>query len=323
MPAISASAPGKVILFGEHAVVYGQPAIADALLEVEAKAIINPLIQGTPGEIRIQAPSIKLDADLSQLPIDDPLATAVRNVLVELGIKAPPPFKLRVTSTIPVAAGRGSGAAVSVAIIRAVSAFLGQPLKDARVSAIAFEVEKLHHGTPSGIDNTVITYRKPVYFIKGKPPESFPVNESFRLLIADTGILSQTRAVVGEVRAGWEQNKNRYEKIFKSIGEIAEKARELMTSGTGIASYLGTLMDQNQYLLQDLKVSSSELDRLIASAKEAGALGAKLSGAGRGGNIIAVIEEPRRSDIEDALYAAGATGVIATKVFGGSWGPLE
>src|SRR3990170_8067071 len=111
MPAISASAPGKVILFGEHAVVYGYPAIAEPVLEIEAKAIINPLIQGSPGEIHVEAPDIELDADLNSLPKEDPLATAVRGVLSEFGIKQPPAFKLRVTSTIPVAAGLGSGAA--------------------------------------------------------------------------------------------------------------------------------------------------------------------------------------------------------------------
>src|SRR3990172_11928260 len=231
MPAISASAPGKVILFGEHAVVYGQPAIADALLEVEAKAIINPLIQGTPGEIRIQAPSIKLDADLSQLPIDDPLATAVRNVLVELGIKAPPPFKLRVTSTIPVAAGLGSGAAVSVPIIRAVSAFLGQPLKDARVSAIAFEVEKLHHGTPSGIDNTVITYNQAVFYIKDKPIQTIRIASPFDLVIADTGRSTPTKETVADVRRLWESDPELYDAVFESIGKFSTAARAAIEQG--------------------------------------------------------------------------------------------
>jgi mevalonate kinase len=108
--------------------------------------------------MHIQAPAIGLDASLNDLPPEHPVAAAVNGVLSTLGATRPPACSLRITSTIPVASGLGSGAAVSVAIIRALSAFLGHPLRDEQVSALAFEVEKLHHGTPSGIDNTVITY---------------------------------------------------------------------------------------------------------------------------------------------------------------------
>jgi mevalonate kinase len=109
-----------------------------------------------PGDSH-QAPGIGLDATLENLSPEHPLAAALRLALEQLGISRAPACTIRITSTIPVAAGLGSGAAVSVALIRALSAFLGRPLPDERVSSIAFEVEKLHHGTPSGIDNTVIT----------------------------------------------------------------------------------------------------------------------------------------------------------------------
>ena len=323
MPAISSTAPGKVILFGEHAVVYGQPAIAVPVTAIEAKAIINPLITEASGKIHIDAPGIGMDKDLDDLPKDDPLATAVRNVLKELNVTDPPAFKLRITSTIPVASGLGSSAAVTIAIIRAVSEFLGKSLKDDRVCALAFELERLHHGTPSGIDNTVITYSRPVYFVKGKPPESFPINQSFPLIIVDTGKQSRTRDVVQDVRARWEKDKDRIEKIFKAIGDTAEMARDVIATGLGDARVVGGFMDHNHRLLQDLNVSSPELDRLVDVAREAGAFGAKLSGAGRGGNMIAVVEEKRRFEIEDALYAAGAVNIIATKVFGGAWGTLQ
>jgi mevalonate kinase len=312
MPALSASAPGKVILFGEHAVVYGQPAIAVPVQQVTAKAIVSPAIQAASGSIHITASQVDVNAELANFPDSDPLAAAVRATLSELAIEKPPAFKLRVSSTIPLAAGLGSGAAVSVAIIRAVSTFLGRPLPDERVSVLAFEVEKLHHGTPSGIDNTVITFARPVFFIKGKPIETFRVEKPFTLIIADTGVASPTRVAVGDVRAAWEKDKQRYEGIFAAIGAIARRARAAIESGDNAA--LGPLMDQDHTQLQDLDVSSPELDNLVAAARQAGAQGAKLSGGGRGGNMIALVDEGNADAVIDALQAAGAKGIIRTIV---------
>lgn len=312
MPAISASAPGKVILFGEHAVVYGQPAIAVPVQQVAAKAIVTPAIQAAAGSVHIDAPQTSLNADLADLPATDPLAAAVRAALAELKVSQPPAFKLRVTSTIPLAGGLGSGAAVSVAIIRAVSAFLGSPLPDDRVSALAFEVEKLHHGTPSGIDNTVVTFAQPVYFIKGQPIQTFHVAKPFMLVIADTGVASPTRIAVGDVRAAWEKEKPHFEEIFASIGAIVKEARAAIESGDN--SKLGPLMDQNHSYLEEIGVSSPELDQLVSAARQAGAQGAKLSGGGRGGNMIALVDEAGADNVAAALQAAGAKGIIKTQV---------
>jgi mevalonate kinase len=312
MPATSASAPGKVILFGEHAVVYGQPAIAVPVKQVAAKAIVSPLITGATGQIQIDAPDIAFASELSELPVDNPLAAAVNSTLNALGISNPPAFKLRISSTIPVAAGLGSGAAVSVAIVRAVADFLGQVLPDERVSALAFEVEKLHHGTPSGIDNTVVAFSKAVYFIKGQDPETFEVAKPFTLLIADTGIASPTKIAVGDVRAAWEAEPNKYEALFTQIGLLVMQARAAIESGD-LAS-MGRLMAENHALLQSLNVSCTELDDLVRAALEAGALGAKLSGGGRGGNMIALVSQENADVVAAALEAAGAKGLIKTIV---------
>ena len=128
MPAFSVSAPGKIILFGEHAVVYGQPAIAIPVNQVKAKAIIKPDVTAPAGRVGILAPQVGLDSTLAELPANDPIALAVASTLEAVGVSQPPAFLLRITSTIPLAAGLGSGAAVSVAIIRAVSGFLGSAI---------------------------------------------------------------------------------------------------------------------------------------------------------------------------------------------------
>ena len=312
MPAIFACAPGKAILFGEHAVVYGRPAIAVSVTQVKAKAtvIADPL--GPQGRVHVQSPEIRLDSDLADLPADDPIALAIQGVKQALSADHLPALQLRISSSIPVAAGLGSGAAVSVAILRALSAFLGHPLPDETVSALAFEVEKKHHGTPSGIDNTVVTYARPIYFVRGQPFEILQLAEAITLVIADCGVRSPTRVAVADVRQAWEADPYRYEALFDAIGQIAQQARQVITRGPALA--LGPLMSENQRLLTQVGVSSAELDFLVETALQAGAAGAKLSGGGRGGNMIALAAPENADKIAAALQNAGAKRVIISRV---------
>ena len=314
MPAITASAPGKIILFGEHAVVYGRPAIAVPVNQVAARAIAIAEPRQPSGTVIIQAPDISLESGLSDLPPDHPLAIAVISVLKRLEIIRPPAFTLRISSTIPVAAGLGSGAAVSVAIIRVVSAFLGRPLPNEQVSELAYEVEKRYHGTPSGIDNTVITYNMPVYFVRGQPVAIFHVARPFTIVIGDTGIKSPTATAVGDLRKFWQADPIPYERLFDQIGQIAEAARRLIESGR--TAELAPLMQDNHRLLQEMGVSSPELDHLVKTAQASGALGAKLSGGGRGGNMIALVDPQQAESVAEALKLAGARSTIITKVGG-------
>ena len=183
MPAVASSAPGKIILFGEHAVVYSRPAIAVPVTQVRAKASVSADPTGAPGQVRVIARDINLDSLLDHLPADDPLALAVFGTAGTLGIERLPALRLQITSTIPIASGLGSGAAVSCAIARALSGFLGHPLSDEQVSAIAYRVDQKHHGTPSGIDNTVIAYTQPVFFVRGQPFERLQVAHPFTVVI--------------------------------------------------------------------------------------------------------------------------------------------
>ncbi|MBU0513111.1 MAG: mevalonate kinase [Chloroflexi bacterium] len=311
MPAFTASAPGKIILFGEHAVVFGQPAIAVPVTQVRATATVTPDIRRTADDMQILAPDVGVDSPLRNLPPGEPIGEAVRGVAAILGVHRFPACTLKVTSTIPMAAGLGSGTAVSVAIIRALAGFLGQHLPDEQVSALAYEVEKIHHGTPSGIDNTVVTYARSVYFVKGQPAETFAIAQPFTIVIGNTGISSPTAAAVGDVRQAWQDSPARYERFFAAAGSIAKTARQAIESGH--PDRLGPLMDENHEMLQKMGVSSPELDRLVTAAREAGALGAKLSGGGRGGNMIALAAAGRAVEIAQALREAGATGVILTK----------
>jgi mevalonate kinase len=206
----------------------------------------------------------------------------------------------------------GSGAAISVAVIRVVATFLGRQLPDEQVSALTYEVEKIYHGTPSGIDNTVVTYAMPVYFIKGQPIQTFTVNRPFTIVIGNTGVRSPTSVAVGDVRKNWQADPEPSETLFAQIGEIARQSRQVIKAGQIEA--LGPLMDKNHKLLQALTVSSPELDKLVNAARQAGALGAKLSGGGRGGNMIALVNTDNAAAIAQALIDAGATDTITTVV---------
>jgi mevalonate kinase len=312
MPAFSASAPGKLILVGEHAVVYRRPALAVPVLQVRARAQVTAAPHAPAGQVHLQAPAIGLEADLAALAAENPLCAAIQQVLGVLGLTTIPACTIRITSTIPVAAGLGSGAAVSVALIRALAAFLGQPLTDEQVCALAYEVEKLHHGTPSGIDNTVITYARPVYFVRGQPLETLAVAKPFTLVIGDTGVASPTAKAVGEVRQAWQAAPARYEALFDAAGALAQSARQAIE--TGAVGTLGPMLDQNQVILQQLGVSSPELNRLVAAARAAGALGAKLSGGGQGGNMLALATPASAPVIAQALASAGAVQTIITEV---------
>ena len=135
-----------------------------------------------------------------------------------------------------------------------------------QVNALAYEIEKIHHGTPSGIDNTVITYNKPVFFIKGQPIETFKVGKPFTIIIGNTGISALTKEAVGDVRVLWAADKARWEKKFDEVGEIAKQAKERIENGEW--ELIGDLMNQNHALLQEMTVSSPELDRLVNGARK-------------------------------------------------------
>ena len=318
---MKASAPGKIILFGEHAVVYGRPALAVPVTQVHADVEIS---DSSRAGIWIQAPDVDLHAELNTLPSHHPIASVIHNFLFlsrqsssPLGRGARgegkfPNLEINITSTIPVASGLGSGAAVTVALTRALSSHLNYSMTDKEVNAFAYEIEKLHHGTPSGIDNTVVTYAKPVYFVKGQPIETFKVGKSFTIVIGDTGIPAPTKESVGDVQSLWMNDKARWEIIFDEVADISFSARRVIEEGW--VDMLGELMDENHALLQKMTVSSPELDRLVSAARKAGALGAKLSGGGRGGNMIALVEKENADEVSSALISAGAKRTLITTV---------
>jgi mevalonate kinase len=311
---IQTSAPAKLILCGEHAVVYNRPAIALPLSNLRAYAEAQPAAPGAG--LRFVAPDLGADwnfADDPQNPLNE-LAAAALSYL-----KAPvPDLTLTLRSDIPIAGGMGSGAAIGAALVRALAVYVGRELPPAEVSALVYASEGRYHGTPSGIDNTVIAYEQAIWFQRcpPEPPLITPVaiGTSLTLVIGDTGVRSATHLPVGAVREHWQADPSTYEDLFDAVGELVVRARDTLAVGNLVA--LGGILDENQRLLAQIGVSSPDLEYLVGEARAAGALGAKLSGAGWGGVMIALAPPGGHSQIANALYAAGATRVRVATVPG-------
>ncbi len=302
-----ASAPGKVILLGEHAAVYGRPALAAPVQAVRAHAEVRALDEA---RVKVEAPEVGVDTYLDEMPDSQPLARAIRLSMEET--RASGGFQVHVTSDIPPASGLGSSAAVSVAIMRAVCGHFEHELGADRVAQMAFEVEKLHHGDPSGIDNTVVAFEIPVLFIKGEEPRPLGVTGRFQFVIGDTGEPSPTKELVTMLHGRWAGDTEFVDALFDSIGELTAQAAACI--GQGRMGDLGPLMNHNQTLLETLGVSSPSLERLVRAAREAGATGAKLSGAGGGGVMIALVDDSTLEAVDTALQVAGAVRTIQTEI---------
>lgn len=312
MPVISCSAPGKVILCGEHAVVYGKPAIALPVFNLKTKCTILAKPTSNIDDTIIYAPNIGLKSRLTCLVEDNPIRVAVKLVLDHFSLDHLPVCEIRINSSLPAAAGLGSSASTSVALVRALSTFLGYPLDDNHVNRIAFEIEKIHHGTPSGIDNTVITFEKALFFVKGQPAELIEPVVPLTLVIADSGIKGSTSKAVADVRNGWLNDETKFNRLFDQIKDLVILVRESLEIGD--ISAIGKALNDNHIILKEMGVSCDKLDLLVECALRNGAYGAKLSGGGQGGNMIALVKPEDAQFISSLLQSAGAANTIITQL---------
>jgi hydroxymethylglutaryl-CoA reductase len=213
-------------------------------------------------------------------------------------------MRIEVFPNVPRAMGLGGSAAVAVAIIRALNAHFNLSLSDEEVNALAFESEKMAHGTPSGIDNTVATYGRFLMYKPGDPPtvRTITIEKAIPVVIGMTGVESLTAKMVARVRQAWQRNPQRYERIFDEIDSLTLQGLKAIEAHD--LEQLGELMNICQGLLNALQVSCWEVEELIQIAREHGALGAKLTGGGGGGSIIAVCPEGADRVVQ-AMHDAG------------------
>ncbi|MHB1946003.1 MAG: hydroxymethylglutaryl-CoA reductase, degradative [Metallibacterium sp.] len=295
---------GKIILLGEHAVVYGSHAIAAPVpLAVRATAQdttsggVDMLIPRWGVEYRLQRDPAHRDSLQRSLGIIfDALDLTERSVRIE------------VFPSVPRAMGLGGSAAMAVAVIRALDQHYRLGLRDEEVNALAYRCEEVAHGSPSGIDNTVATYGKLVLYKRGWQPNEAPtmrelaVPKPIPIVIGISRKESLTAVTVGKVRNAWQRNSTLYEGIFHQIDELVLQAVEAMQVQD--LERLGDLMNICHGLLNALRVSSWEVEELVQIAREHGALGAKLTGGGGGGSIIALCPG-NRDKVVAAMRDAG------------------
>lgn len=305
MPALTVQAPAKSILFGEHAVVYGFPGIAVPINSSNIKITIFPKPVSQPGEIDIYHTETSTRYTLASLNPTHPIKKAIDIIKNSLTIDHLPSSEIHITSTIPNSAGLGSSAAFAVAFTRAISNYMGFGLSDEKINQISFEIEKIQHGSPSGIDNTVITYQKPIYFRKDEEVEFLPIKKDLKIVIADSGKRTPTKEVVAYVKERYQRDSQRINQIFERIETVVESAKHHFIN-TDVEA-LGALMNENHVALEELGVSCDILEHLRHAALKVGAFGAKMCGGGRGGIIAALAPENRLDSVVKSLRLAGST----------------
>jgi len=293
-----ASAAGKIILLGEHAVVYGRHAVA---LPIPNAVTVAVSLSDEHTTLRVPEWGIVANIDANSSASVDAMVNLIRQKLATADVN----FSIDVTSCLPRGMGLGSSAAISVAMTRAIARCVGRNLDDAAVNDIAYECEKLAHGNPSGIDNAVSCYGAAMLFQKNNTlsMKTLVLDEVPPLVIAFSHGLGSTFEQVAAVRGRREQNSDHYDALFDQIGALSLAGAAALVSKQ--YDQLGRLMNICHGLLNAIEVSTPDIENMVAIARECGAAGAKLTGAGGGGSIVALCpgtEEEVRSGLHRAGY---------------------
>jgi hydroxymethylglutaryl-CoA reductase len=292
-------AAGKVILLGEHAAVFDRHVLA---LPLDAAVTVR--VAETESGIRLLIPDWNIEKQLDpEAPVRGGQAAILALIRRYFGV-SDRGYDIHVRSRIPAAAGLGFSAAFAVATIRAFDKLAGKGMSKVEVEKLAFQCEKISHGTPSGIDNNIATYAEPVLYSKSTRTRTKPIKlaETPPIVIASCGTKGSTAEMVAAVRARYEKNEEMYTTIFDEIDEISLAGAVALRNRD--YEQLGSLMNVCQGFLNAIEVSTPELEKMIGIARSNGAIGAKLTGAGGGGSIVAMCPG-KVAEVSQALDAAG------------------
>lgn len=311
MKKVKVKAPGKTILFGEHAVVYGYPAIAMAI-SVNSKCIIS---ESNNVSLKINLENYNLSfegKDLSSLTSKFPTKNKQLMKCLQLfknryGIELKN-LEISVSSKLFPSAGLGSSASIAVALTQAINNFYDLELSKSEINELAYAQEKIVHGSPSGIDNNICTYGNAIYFQEGDF-EFIEVPEELLLLITYTNIEHDTKEAINRIKRLKETEPGKTTEYLESIGKLTQQAQVELNEGN--IHEIGELMNLNQKYLAKLKVSNGIIEQIVKISRKNGALGAKLTGAGLGGCVITLGTHETLKNIQSILTNKGFKSFIA------------
>ena len=289
---------GKTILFGEHFVVYGLPSIVSALGTYTTAEV--KVVKGNGWTVNDQRPATPGYKEQKYIEAMQSIANIINHLKVDIENQR---IEISFAGDLIAASGVGASAAQCTSLARGLSETFNLNLDDEKINEAAYEGEKAYHGTPSGIDNTASTYGGLIWFVRklGVGENTMDLLQSPRkmlIVIANSGITASTTEVVADVRRLREENPEKIEKIFNEYKKLAEAAKKALLKGD-IAT-IGNLMNHNHEMLQQITVSGEINDELVEIALENGAVGAKLTGTGRGGLVIGLAEN---EDIQEKIVA--------------------
>ncbi|HIH10371.1 MAG TPA: mevalonate kinase [Candidatus Diapherotrites archaeon] len=304
---------GKTILFGEHFVVYGLPAIASAI-----SGHTLATVEGGKNGIEFvdKRPQVEGYKETKKGEIAREIDALVKYFKID---PAKTPLKITLAGNLVCASGVGASAALASSVARALNEHFCLKMNDEKINEAAYEAEAAGSGTPSGIDNTCSTYGGMISFQKGLKGGKnkitlLEVKKPLFIVMASSGITQETKGVVADVRAQREKEPQKYEKIFSEYTALFGKALEAVKKGN--ERKVGALMDKNMELLRQINVSCKEIEGIISAAKKGGALGAKLTGTGRGGLAICLAADKKGAEKIAAAVKKGGYEATVTQVGG-------
>lgn len=276
---------GKTILFGEHFVVYGIPGIASAVDSATDATVTKGKKGINVTDERSGAKGYAEKKKIQQVESIERMLAAMAMDSKEVALD------IWLGGNLPGFSGLGASAASSVAIARAIAEEFNLDLSNERINDIAYEAEKAYAGNPSGIDNTAATFGGLIWFKKNLARgqniiEQLSIQEPVEIVICNTGIVANTKAMVAGVAERKKQNPIKYTELFSQADHLAYKGRRALEEFN--LRQVGKLMDENHRLLQEIEVSCKELDYLVELARNMGAFGAKMTGGGGGGCMLAL-----------------------------------
>ncbi len=302
---------GKVILFGDHFVVHGVPGIVSAI-DSTAEAIAKKIGEGIT--VRDKRKGAKGYAEKKKNQQRESVGRILRKMGFDPGKAS---LEILLGGNLPSFSGIGSSAASSVAIARALAEEFGMDLPDEEINEIAFEAEKAYAGTPSGIDNTAATYGGLIWFrrnLSGDPNtiQRLSIKKPVEIVIGNTGIVADTKKMVAGVAERKKINPEKYDPLFRRAEDLAFKARKALDEFD--IQKVGKLMNENHHLLQGIQVSCAELDYLVNLALDHGAFGAKLTGGGGGGCMVALTPGKKLQEKVATTMEKKQFSVLRTKI---------